>query len=175
MNPRLQQLYGDIEKQKEILLHSLRGLPREKLNNHPQDKWSINQIIAHLIAAERLSINYLNKKILGVNQVKETGLVEELKMILLTVSQRLPLKFKAPKIVIDQTAKETDLDKLVDEWDKTRAELKNILDRIEDHQLKRKIYRHVRAGMLNIQQALKFFYEHVQHHTPQVKYLLKQK
>jgi hypothetical protein len=31
------------------------------------------------------------------------------------------------------------------------------------------------AGMLNIQQALRFLYEHVRHHAPQVKYLLKQK
>ena len=175
MNPRLQKLFSAIESQREILLLPLHHLSGEALNHRPQGKWSITQIIAHLITAEKLSVNYLNKKLQGVNEAKDSGPVEELKMILLIVSQRLPLKFKAPKVVVDQTAKETDIHKLVDEWDKTRAALKNILEGIEDQHLKRKIYRHVVAGMLNIQHALKFLYEHVRHHTPQVKYLLKQK
>ncbi len=86
-------------------------------------------------------------------------------------SQRLPLKFKAPKVVVDQTSKETDFNKLTEEWDKVRGELKGLLDRIEDRHLKRKIYKHVRVGMLNIQHALKFLGEHVGHHAPQIKRL----
>ena len=175
MNARFQKLYHEIETQRKQLLLSLRPLSHERLNSHPEGKWSINQIIAHLITAERLSVNYLNKKMQGINEAKDSGLVEELKMILLIVSQRLPLKFKAPKVVVDQTVKETDIHNLIREWDKVRAALKNILEGMEDHHVKRKIYRHVVAGMLNIQQALKFLYEHVRHHTPQVKYLLKQK
>ncbi|SRR5260221_9942971 len=171
MNPRLQKLYSKIETQRNALILSLRNLPAKKLNDHPHCKWSINQIIAHLITAENLSARYLNKKILGVNEAKDTGFVEELKMFLLMASQRLPLKFKAPKVVVDQTSKETDFNKLTEEWDKTRTELKNLLDRIEDRHLKRKIYKHVRVGMLNVLHTLKFFYEHVGHHTPQIKRL----
>jgi len=175
MVPQLERLYNRIEKQRANLLKSLRNLSNEELNAHPPDKWSINQIIAHLITAEDLSIQYLNKKILGINEVKDSGLVEELKMMLLIVSQRLPLKFKAPKMVVDRTSGERDLNKLIAAWDSTRIELKNILDRIESHHLKRKIYRHVRVGMLNIQHTLIFMGEHVGHHIPQIKNLLKQK
>jgi len=175
MDSRLQHLYNKIETQRKALLLSLSGLSNEKLNEHPPGKWSINQIIAHLIAAEDLSILYLNKKILGIKEVTDSGLMEELKMILLVVSQRLPLKFKAPKIMADRTSNETDLNKLIAAWDLTRLELKNILDPIEDHYIKRKIYRHVRVGMLNIQQALRFIGEHIGHHTPQIKNLLKRK
>jgi uncharacterized damage-inducible protein DinB len=175
MVPRLERLYNAIEKQRYNLLSSLKNLSNDELNAHPPTKWSINQIIAHLITAEDLSIQYLNKKILGVNEAKDSGLIEELKMILLIVSQRLPLKFKAPKIMVDRTSNETDLNKLIADWDKTRIELKNILDRIENHHIKRKIYRHVRVGMLNIQHTLRFIGEHVGHHTPQIKKLLKQK
>ncbi len=175
MDSRLQHLYDKIETQKKTLLLSLRNLSNEDLNAHPPAKWSINQIIAHLISAEDLSIQYLNKKILGIDEAEDSGLIEELKIILLIVSQRLPLKFKAPEIIVDRTSNETDLNKLAADWDKTRIELKNILSRIEDHQLKRKIYRHVRVGMLNIQHTLKFIGEHVGHHTPQIKNLLKQK
>jgi hypothetical protein len=175
MNPRLQKLYSEIETQREMLLLSLHHLSYEKLNDHPQGKWSINQIIAHLISAENLSVQYVKKKILGVNEVKDTGFFEELKMVLLVSSQRLPLKFKAPKVVVEKTSNETNLTKLAEEWEKSRLDLKNILEQLEDRHLQRKIYKHVRVGMLNIQHALKFFREHVRHHAPQVKYLLKQK
>jgi uncharacterized damage-inducible protein DinB len=176
MTQQLQKLYNKIELQRSQLLQSLQTLPGEKLNYHTPGKWSINQIIAHLITAENLSIQYLNKKILGASETMDSGFVEELKMVLLVISQRMPLlKFKAPKFVVERTSKETEIKKLADDWDRSRAELKNILDHLPDQYLKRKIYKHVRVGMLNIQHALKFFREHVGHHTPQIKYLLKQK
>jgi len=175
MDPHLQYLFNKIELQRAALLTSLKEISNDKLNAHLPGKWSINQIMAHLISAEDLSILYLNKKILGINEVKDSGLIEELKMILLIISQRLPLKFTAPKIVIDRTLSETDLNKLITEWDKTRLELKNTLDRIESRHIRRKIHRHVRVGMLNIQHTLKFIGEHVGHHSPQIKNLLKQK
>jgi len=175
MNPLLQYLYNKIETQRAAVLLSLRDLSDEQLNEHPPGKWSVNQILAHLITAEKLSIQYLNKKILGINQAKDSGFVEELKMLLLVVSQRLPLKFKAPKVVVDHTFKETDINKLITEWNNAREDLKRVLNGISDQHLKRKIYRHVLMGMLNIQHALKFLGEHVRHHQPQIKNLLKQK
>lgn len=175
MSPSLQKLYIKIENQREQLLQSLRLLSDEKRNAHPPGKWSINQIIAHLITAENLSIQYLNKKIVGINEAKSSGLVEELKMLILIISQRLPLKFKAPKVVVEHTSKGTDINTLADEWNNTRSELKKLLDRIEDQHISKKIYRHVAVGMLNIQQTLIFLKEHVNHHTPQIKKLLKQK
>jgi hypothetical protein len=172
MEPQVQRLYAKIEEQRRVLLAPLRSLSNEKLNAHRPGKWSINQIIAHLITVESLSIQYLNKKILGVNEVDDSRWKEEVKMLLLVISQRMPLKFKAPRVVVEQTSKETDFNKLVQEWDRTRLELKNLLDRIEAQHLKRKIYKHVHAGMLNIQHALKFLIEHVDHHTPQIKRLV---
>ena len=171
MSPHLQKLYASIEKQREQLLYSLRLLSNERRNEYQAGKWSIHQIIAHLITAERLSVQYLNKKILGVNEARDSGMLEEMKMILLIISQRLPLKFKAPKAVTDQTSKETDFNKLVEQWDQTRRELKTLLDRVEEQHVNRKIYKHVRVGMMNVKHALKFFREHVNHHTPQIKRL----
>ncbi|GHM99787.1 hypothetical protein WSM22_12770 [Cytophagales bacterium WSM2-2] len=145
------------------------NLPSDKLNQQFPGKWSINQIIAHLIAAEHLSIQYLKKKILGIEQASETGLYEELKMLLLQISQRLPFKFKAPSKVIEITTAETDITHLTQQWNSVRNELKTILEQFEDNQIRRGVYRHVRVGMLNIQHALKFFGEHVIHHTPQIR------
>ena len=172
MNSRLQSLFDSIETQRSSLLSSLKELPSGKLNNHPPNKWSINQIIAHLISAEQLSVRYISKKMLGIDQTTDTGVYEELKMILLQISQRVPLKYKAPKKVVENTVNESDIHRLIEQWDLVRNDFRTILEKIEDHQINRGIYRHVRVGMINIQHAVKFFGEHVTHHTPQIKRLL---
>lgn len=169
MNSRLQSLFDSIEAQRHSLLSSVKDLPSEKLNDHALNKWSINEIISHLIAAEKLSLQYISKKMLGLEQSTDTGVYEELKMVLLQISQRLPLKFKAPKKVVENTFPEKDVTKLIEQWNDVRQELKSILERFEDHQIRRGVYRHVRVGMLNIQHAVKFFGEHVTHHTPQIR------
>jgi uncharacterized damage-inducible protein DinB len=172
LNTKLNQLYDSLESQRIKLLDSLENLPLQRLNHQPAGKWSINQVIAHLITAERMSVLYLTKKIQGIDEVDNTGLIEELKMIGLIISQRLPLKFKAPRVVVENTPSSSELKQLEKEWNTLRIDLKNLLEKVSDHQIKRKIYKHVRAGKLNIQQALIFFREHIIHHQPQIKRLL---
>ncbi len=77
-------------------------------------------------------------------------------------------------MVVDRTPVYENIDQLITVWETTRSELKMVLEKFQDNQMKRKIYKHPVAGMLNIQQALRFFGEHIAHHTPQVKNLLKQ-
>ncbi len=172
MNSKLQQTFDSLETQRSQVFTSLKNLSGEKLNQQPQNGWSINQVIAHLITAERLSIVYLHKKIQAVNEVENTGLLEELKMIVLIISQRLPFKFKAPKVVVENTKPSTNLHQLEQEWNAVRNELKIVLEKFNDDQVKRKIYKHVVAGKLNIQQTLLFFREHIIHHQQQIKRLL---
>ena len=169
MNSRLQSLFDSIESQRHLLLSSLKNLPSEKLNNHLPNKWSINQIIAHLISAEQLSLRYINKKMLGIDKANATGFYEEFKMLLLQISQRLPFKFRAPKMVVENTHIDTDIIRLIERWDLVREELKVLLEKIEDHQINRGVYRHLALGLFNIQHAVKFFGEHVRHHTPQIE------
>lgn len=174
MNPRLKQLFDRLETQRAQLQHLVKDLSDVELNKHPAEKWSIAQVISHLIASEQLSVGYLNKKILGIQTAEKSGLKEELKMLLLIVSQRLPFKFKAPRTIVENTPVYGSVDQLISAWDKTRVDLKEVLQKIEDDQINLKIFKHPRAGMLNTQQAIRFFREHIIHHTPQVKNLLKQ-
>jgi uncharacterized damage-inducible protein DinB len=148
-------------------------VPNKRLNDHRPGKWSINQILNHIISAERLSVSYLQKKFLGIEQAGDSGLVEELKMAFLIASQRLPgLKFKAPKVVVETTASTENITIIAKEWEAVRADLKSFLEKIPEGKERRLIYKHVRAGRLNTLHALKFFREHVVHHIPQIKKLL---
>lgn len=162
-----------MESQRHALLNSVRHLAKEKLNHQVKGKWSINQIVAHLITAERLSLNYLQKKVNAIHEAENSTIWEEVKMALLVASQRLPgLKFKAPRVVVENTPSDVDLNSLQKEWETLRKDLRDFLDKIPDGQEKKLIYKHVRAGRLNTLHALRFFREHIVHHAPQIKKLL---
>jgi uncharacterized damage-inducible protein DinB len=170
----LQKQLENLEAQRVALLHLLNGISKEQFHKAPAGKWSLAQVLSHLVTSEKLSVGYLNKKIQAIDQTSNTGLVSELKMLALIISQRLPLKFEAPKVVVENTSAYQTLPEIEEAWQKTREDLKVLLVKFNDRQLKKKIYKHPIAGRLNIMQTLRFFQEHIIHHTPQIKNLLKQ-
>jgi len=175
LNTQLQHLYNSLEQERAVLLEQINRLSPEQYHYAPKGKWSVSQILAHIVTGERLSVQYLNKKMLGIHEAKNSGALEELKMIVLKLSQRLPLKFKAPRTVVDNTPSYQNLNDLTTDWSNVRNELKILLEKFQDDQINKKVYRHVRAGLLNIQHALLFFREHIIHHTPQIERLITHK
>ncbi len=175
MDAALQKLVDRIETQRSSILNQFRTLTAEQFNRVPAPgKWSAAEVLSHVIAAERISLAYIQKKIQGVDQAEISGTWEELKIMLLKLSQRLPgLKFKAPKRVVENTAFYRDFASIESEWGKVRKELSGLLNQFPQHNIKRLIYKHPIAGYLNIRHALIFFHEHVYHHYPQLKKLLK--
>lgn len=175
MNASLEQLYKSLEEQRNGLLQSVRTISHGQLTRYPKGKWSIAHILSHLVTSEQLSVSYLTKKIQGIDETGRTGILEELKLLTLIISQRLPLKFRAPKVVVDNTHVFQSLPEIEQAWQKIRDDLKSLLERFEEDHLNRKVYKHPVAGKMNIKQALIFIREHTTHHTPQIKKLLKQK
>jgi len=173
VNSKLNQLYEKLESQRLQLLEKVKLAP-ERFNVQPEDnRWSLHQVLAHLVTAEKLSVMYLDKKIQGIDEAGNTGIIEDMKMMVLKVSQRLPLKFTAPKKVVASTPSYISLNELIDDWNTTRQKLKTLLETVQDHQLKRKIFKHFVIGKLNIVHALEFLGEHIAHHLPQINRLLK--
>jgi uncharacterized damage-inducible protein DinB len=174
MHPSFQKLFTELEIQRMQTLRSVEHLDQPRLNRSLiKGKWSIAQILSHIVAAERLSLQYVKKKIQGIETAADTGLWEEIKMLMLVASQRAPgLKFKAPRFVVETTTVHADLASIVKEWDAVRNEFKLLLDAVPDQCTNRRVYRHPRAGYLNLKHALRFFSEHIIHHTPQIKRLV---
>lgn len=177
MNPALQKLVDRIESQRQLTLDSIKGLSEKELNQSPAEgKWSVAEILSHLIAAERLSILYIQKKIQGIQQAGTSGLWEEIKIVVLIVSQRIPgLTFRAPPRVVENTPQYKTFPEILAAWSVVRSELKLLVEKMPDSALSRLIYKHPAAGYLSIRHALIFFYEHVYHHGPQLKRLAKLK
>jgi uncharacterized damage-inducible protein DinB len=169
LNSSLEKLFASLEAQRTKLLAELSVSTSHQLNQQVKGKWSISQIAGHLITAEQLSVGYISKKINAINEVGSTGLLGEIKLWVFIVSQRLPLKYKAPKNLGDQPKSYPDLATLERDWNHARLELKTLLEKFPDAGLRKKIYRHPVMGRCSILHALIFFREHIIHHYPQIK------
>jgi hypothetical protein len=172
MNGRLQQALDSLENETAIILTKVSAMSVEKYNHTANGHWSVNQILNHLMSSERLSLQYMKKKSLGVNDLDDSGWLEEMKIIMLKVSQRLPLRYKVPRVVLEHTSSIAEFEQLRSEWRKIRSGLTLFAQNIEDRNVRKKIYKHPVAGRLDVIQAVIFFREHMHHHLPQIQRLL---
>ena len=131
-------------------------------------KWSISQILTHLLTSERLALAYMKKKSLGASNLENTGVLEWLKFMLLKISQRVPMRYKAPRQVIENTPSPLSYGDLVRQWEASRLELYQFLAGITEENARKKIFKHPRVGMLDANQGLQFLGEHLRHHRPQI-------
>jgi len=176
MHPALQSLFEQIENRRESILNSFRSLTEAQLNQRPRnDQWSAAEVLSHLVSAEKLSVAYMQKKAQNLPNLDRTGPWEEIKMGMLIISQRMPgLKFKAPKRVVESTTLLTSLSEIEAVWKAVREDLRRLLESLPPAEHDRKVYRHPAVGYLNSRQALIFLREHLIHHAPQLRSLLKQ-
>lgn len=175
MHSSLQKLFDQIESQRESVLAPFRRLSAEQFNKPPgEGRWSAAQVLSHILAAEQLSVMYMKKKIEGIQQASRTGLWEILKMGVFIATQRLPgLKFKAPRRVVENTTLLSSPGEIENAWTDIRKDLRALLERVPADRINRMIYKHPFVGYLDVRHALVFFREHLIHHTPQLRRLLK--
>jgi len=173
VNNRLKVLYAQLEDDRIKLMTELTKTSNDKLSLKPaKDKWSINEILTHLVTSEQLTIRYLKKKSLGVDQLRNSGVGEKIRYAILKISQRLPLKYNAPKHVLLNTPEPLPFSQLPVIWSATRRDLEVFLDSIAEENVNKLIYKHPVAGRFDVVQCLMFMREHYLHHLPQIKRLL---
>lgn len=175
MHPKLQRILNTLETDRKRLLRELADVSDQRFNTNPlPGKWSISQVLTHIITSERLTLLYMRKKSLGIDQLDNSGWIESFKMIFLEVSQRLPfLKFKAPDVVVEHTPEALSYAEVVSQWDTVREQLKKFLEGIDEKNVHKKIYKHPVVGRLDAFHAIRFCGEHIRHHLPQIRKLMK--
>jgi len=160
--------YRKLEKNKFEILAMLKNQTYEKLNHSDGDNWSVNQILYHHYQAEKLSLEYIKKKIDENDTLEKAGFVESIKSKLLNFLLWLPVKYKSPKRIAD-VPETVELDELSTKWSDLRFEMKTLIDKIPEKTINSKIFNHPRIGMITIGQALEFIDWHLKHHLPQIK------
>ena len=171
MNPKLEMKYLSLEKSRNRLLDELEGLDDELLNLPPAaGKWSINQIIYHLIEVEKVTTGYVNNKLQKQENLGASSFSNSFKSMLLKLALRSGRKYKAPAVVanVPETGM---LHKLRQQWDDTRFKLEDVLNEITPQHMDKCLFKHPFVGPLSINQTLAFLQDHFEHHERQIQQL----
>ncbi len=171
MTAKVQKLWDKIEQQRVRVFEELDRFDASLLNRKAApDKWSANQNLEHLLAAETASLAYLQKKLSnGGGAIPKAGFKSWGRRFLLRLAFALPtLKFKAPQY-LGNLPESSDFKDLKMRFATQRATLKAFLDTMSDELLEGEVWKHARAGKMSIAQMLDFFEDHFDRHEQQLK------
>ena len=173
MDSNLEPVFNKLENSRLQLFAKLEMKEESALNFHSgKDKWSIIQVLHHLMISEHLSIVYIKKKLTYRTNIKKTGFSAALRLFTLKLIFKSPFRYKAPKIV-SKVPDNDNINQVKDQWDQTRKELKELLDSLPKEFLNKDIFKHAFAGKMNIFQALCYMDEHFRHHLKQIDRIMK--
>ncbi|MEX2463394.1 MAG: DinB family protein [Balneolaceae bacterium] len=168
MKEKTTQLFNRLEEQRKELLAGYESLSPEQLAFKPEPgAWNHLQVLRHIITAERQSLAYIQRRISRGSELTKAGFNSWFRHKILQLALFLPLKFKAPKIAqVDEEY--PDYESMKAEWDEVRAGYQELINMHDGEALAKTIYRHPRAGLLNMNQAIEFMETHISHHIKQI-------
>ena len=162
-------MWQELHKYKEQDLHQA----------PPQGGWSAAQVIQHLYLAEMGSWQAVEKKLLSSTAIPQGTAQNRINSLKLTFFLRLPLRYKAPKVVgtktIDKALQEVNSSaEIKDQWQDLRQQMTDQLENLSGETFKTALYRHPLIGYLTLAGMLRFFYEHQRRHFQQTRRVLQQ-
>ncbi|TXK44885.1 DinB family protein [Pontibacter qinzhouensis] len=171
MNLLLEVKYLKLEKSRNRLLDALEQVDPVILNTKiAEDKWSIAQIVAHLVLVEEFTLSYMQRKLEEPEKLPAASLKNYLKSLLLKLALKSKLKFKAPPRVADVPDKVC-LQSLRRQWNGVRYTFEDLLTDLPPELLDKCLFKHPYVGPLSVTQCLTFLQDHFDHHAAQIKHL----
>lgn len=167
MDPRLAMRFERLETARHELLGRLEGIDEEILNRPPRDAaWSVVQVLHHVLLAEELSIAYIGRKVDA--EAERAGVIGTLRSWALRLALRSPLRFKAPPMTTELPERDS-LPAVAARWEEGRGRMRQVLATIPTETVDRAIYRHPIVGRMSVDQAVRFFEDHLAHHEHQIE------
>ncbi len=169
MKEKISSTFKILETQRKELISLYDSLSAEQRAFNPESgAWNLLQVMRHIVTSERLSLAYIQRKISSGANVPKAGIDSWFRYLILNIAFYLPLKFKAPKIAqVDEDY--PDYESMKKEWNEVRNGFQELIDKNDAETLAKAIYRHPRAGMLNMLQAVEFLDTHISHHIKQME------
>jgi hypothetical protein len=171
MKEKIRAIHARYDAQVHALLQEFAALSDDLLNRKPADGgWSAIQTLHHLILVEENSLAYLRKKLSFDPVLEKPGLGSRVRSLLLGVTLRSPLKFKAPKAAGNERLPEfATFPETQAQWQKIRLEWLEFFEKMPTELLDKAVYNHPRAGRLSWLQMLNFFNTHFERHREQAR------
>ncbi len=164
-----------LETSRKALFQKLMQHSDDELNRKRADGgWSAIQVMQHLIQAEMGTLAYLQKKTKDISGVEKSGFMHKVRTLLLKIFLKLPIKFKAPKMVAE-VPDYASLKETATQWQLIRATLLQLCIDLPEEAFEKELFRHPLAGRMNILQMLDFFDSHFERHLAQIDKVLAEK
>jgi hypothetical protein len=169
----LNDAFSKLEKQRSELFEKLKAYDDKVLNQRPgENAWSVMEVLGHLAAVEEGSYKYLMKKTQDINAAQKVGIKETLKSFMLNTYLRVPIKYKAPAVVMPPGIY-ISLSDARASWDRIRNSIPEVWMKLPEDRLDRNWSKHVAAGKLSLMQMLTFIGTHFSRHEKQIWKTLK--
>lgn len=168
MNAQLQKQFLQLEEERKNLFNELKNYSDDLINKKPSpEKWSVAEVIAHLITAEEMSLKYLSKKIQDTSKENPETLKSKYRWLLVQIVFTFNIKFKAPEIVEPKMGYQS-LAALETKWSHIRNQTLQVLQKLSDEEVNKTLWKHAIAGKMNLHHMVQFFGVHYKRHKKQI-------
>ena len=172
MKKQVINTFNRLEKQRNEIISRLKSLSKEELEFKPDpNSWNVLQVVLHLLKSEQLATKYMSRRMSTGKKLHKAGIGSVIRSKLLQIGLFLPVKYIAPKMV-DVTGHTPEFDTIKSDWKHQREKLKDLIESCDDETFRKELFRHPRAGDMNLLQALEFMEMHTSHHQKQIERIL---
>lgn len=173
MKNEFNKRFDQLEKKREHLFSELKNHSEKIINKKPApDKWSVAEVMMHLIKGEEASLMFMQKKAADTSKANTSGMIHRLKYALLNIAFHLPLKFKAPGIILPKT-EFISLQELEKKWKDIRKRIRQLTDQLPEADFKKELWLHPNTGKMDLLQMIRFTTMHFDRHREQIDRTLK--
>ncbi len=165
--------FQKLEQRHISLLTEWENSPEPLLLHRPTEgAWNLLQVGQHLYLSEKLTLQYMEKKLLGYSLALQVDFLTHVKFRLFLMGLVLPIRTKIPsKAVAPQP--EMDLKTLKSLWQELDRKFDRFLKKLKPAHSTFPIYKHPLVGRINIGETMDFLNGHFTHHMWQVRRIRK--
>jgi hypothetical protein len=170
VDKQLQQL--DVELIE--LLKTLKDYSERTLNKKPaENKWSVLQVMNHLILVEGYGKAYAEKKMSFNPELKKAGLGGTWRKFLMNAFVKYPFKINAPEPVSgNNLPEESGFWETAKKWKQQREELRAFFEKIPAEHFNKELFKHGFAGKMSLYGLMDFNVAHFKRHRRQINKIL---
>ncbi len=160
-----------IEHKRLALLTDVAALDEAALTAHPRpDKWSVREIIEHLVLAEEDVVGDFSR--LDALEAQPRGIGNHVRFVIVLLVLRFKIPVKAPSRAMLPTG-ERALSELIARWDTHQRQMQAFVAGLDRAGARRAIFRHPIAGPISVSQALLMLDAHLDSHIRQIRRLVQ--
>lgn len=170
----IESQWSAFDTAKNDFLAHLATWSEEQLFFAPNGGWSALMVLEHIITSETGTLEYIRRKTQApALEIESTGEREAASAQMLFSALRSQERWSAPDILPEPSGKFS-LAQLNYGWNGNRTLWVNTLKAMDPEYLNKAVFKHPRAGRMNLDDTIEFLTLHIVHHRYQIDRIAEQ-